>query len=99
MQGAEKGCINVEDACYTFEIINQLENNTALSSFVIDLNIQVEMYDSAFKAINDTDWVKGIISKEYNPQVALMDYTSSIRGKPSVGIFWFWYPRLLGIEN
>lgn len=99
VQGAENGCIKVEDACYSFEIINQLDNNTALNSFEIDLNIQVVLYDSAFKAINDTEWVNGIISKEYNPQVALMDYTSSIRGKPSVGIFWYWFPRLLGIEN
>lgn len=99
VQGAEKGCINVEDACYTFEIINQLESTNELNSFVTDLNIQVVLYDSAFKAINDTELVSGIISKEYNPQVALMDYSSSIRGKPSVGIFWYWFPRLLGIEN
>jgi len=99
IKGAEKGCITEEDSCFNFDVINQIDLLTIGDSFEIDLLLQVEMYDAAFQAINETPWVSGIISKEYNPQVALMDSSSSVRGKPAMGIFWYWFPRMLGINN
>jgi len=67
--------------------------------FEVDLVTQVELYNSAFKAINETEWVNGIISQGYNPQVAIMDSSSSTRGKPAIGVFWYWFPRMLGINK
>jgi hypothetical protein len=99
INGAEKGCIESEDQCLDFEVVNNLDFQTAQSAFELNLNTQIELIHAMFSAINQLEWVDGIISLEYNPQVAIMDHTSSVRGKPSVGVFWYWYPRLLGIAT
>jgi hypothetical protein len=96
IKGAEFGCIKNEESCINFDVINQLDFALLENSFEIDLLLQVAMYDAAFKAINYTPWISGIISNGYNPQVAIMDYSSSVRGKPAMGIFWYWFPRMLG---
>ncbi len=98
-KGVERGCIISEEACYDFDIINNIDINSPVSSFEVDLLTQVDLYNAAFNAINQTDWVSGIISQEYNPQVAIMDSSSSVRGKPAIGVFWYWFPRMLGISN
>lgn len=97
--GVQNGCINVEDQCLDFEVVNNLDLTTVNNTFNIDLLTQVELIHAAFSAINKTNWINGIISLEYNPQVAIMDHSSSVRGKPSVGVFWYWYPRIQGIEE
>lgn len=99
IKGVEYGCVISEEECYDFEIINQLDNSSQTMEFEIDLLTQVELYNAAFNAINDTEWINGIISQEYNPQVAIMDSSSSTRGKPAIGVFWYWFPRMLGINN
>ena len=99
IDGAEKGCIESDDQCLDFEVVNNLNFQTAQSTFELDLNTQIELIHATFSAINQLEWVDGIVSLEYNPQVAIMDHSSSVRGKPSVGVFWYWYPRLLGITT
>ncbi|HSM25628.1 MAG TPA: carboxypeptidase-like regulatory domain-containing protein [Anaerolineaceae bacterium] len=99
ISGVQNGCITVEDQCLEFEVVNKLDLATARNTFNVDFTSQVELIHAAFSAINKTSWIKGIISHGYNPQVAIMDHSSSVRGKPSVGVFWYWYPRLQGIEE
>lgn len=99
VKGSERGCIVAEEVCYDFEIINNLDGNFINESFEIDLLSQVNLYHAAFIAINETSWIDGVISKDYNPQVAIMDLSSSVRGKPAIGVFWYWFPRMLGITN
>lgn len=99
VKGVEYGCVISDEECYDFDVINQLNNSTQLVSFDVDLLTQVELYNAAFQAINDTEWINGIISQEYNSQVAIMDSSSSVRGKPAIGVFWYWFPRMLGINN
>lgn len=98
-KGAEHGCIISEEVCYDFDTINHLGGNLVNTSFDIDLLSQLNLYQAAFSAINETEWVNGVISQEYNPQVAIMDFSSSVRGKPSNGLIWYWFPRMLGITN
>jgi len=99
VKGVERGCIISDSECIDFDVINNLGDNSQSLPLEIDLLTQVEMYNAAFGAINDLEWVRGVISLEYNPQVAIMDFSSSVRGKPAIGVFWYWYPRMLGIEN
>jgi hypothetical protein len=98
-KGVERGCIILEEVCYDFDTINHLSGNLVNTSFDIDLLSQLNLYQAAFTAINETDWVNGVISQEYNPQVAIMDFSSSVRGKPSNGVIWYWFPRMLGITD
>ena len=97
--GVQNGCINVEDQCLEFEVVNKLDLATVRNTFSVDFASQVELIHAAFSAINKTSWINGIISHGYNPQVAIMDHSSSVRGKPAIGVFWYWYPRLQGIEE
>lgn len=99
ISGTESGCVNVEDQCLDFELINNLDIQQAQSLFPLDFETQIILLNSTFLAINNLDWINGIVSINYNPQVAIMDFSSSIRGKPSIGVFWYWYPRLLGIST
>lgn len=99
VKGAERGCVLTEEVCYDYDIINNLDMGLQTSSFEVDLLNQVDLYNAAFIAINETEWVNGIISQEYNSQVAIMDSSSSVRGKPAIGVFWYWFPRMLGINN
>ncbi len=97
ISGTETGCVKVEDECLDFELINNLDIQQGQSLFPLDFETQINLFNSTFLAINNLDWIDGIVSLNYNPQVAIMDFSSSIRGKPSIGVFWYWYPRLLGI--
>lgn len=99
VNGVEKGCVLSEEECYDFDLINKLDVNSQPLSLETDLITQVQLYNAAFEAINENEWIQGIISQGYNPQVAIMDYSSSVRGKPAIGVFWYWFPRMLGIEN
>lgn len=99
VKGVERGCIMAEEVCYDFDIINKLDSNIVAKSFEVDLINQVNLYHAAFNAINEAEWIDGVISQEYNPQVAIMDISSSVRGKPANGVFWYWFPRMLGITN
>ncbi len=99
VKGVERGCILSEEICYDFDIINNLGENLDNASFEIDLLSQVNIYHAAFNAINETEWINGVISQDYNPQVAIMDLSSSVRGKPAIGVFWYWFPRMLGNTN
>jgi len=40
--------------------------------------------------------ITGILSRGYNPVLALRDKSASVRGKPAQDILWFWFPRLTG---
>lgn len=95
--GTENGCIKIEDHCVDFETVNNLDYHQDQDLFSLDFNTQIILLNATFMAINDLDWINGIVSLNYNPQVAIMDYSSSLRGKPSIGVLWYWYPRLLGI--
>ncbi|MBE0685072.1 MAG: hypothetical protein IH585_03650 [Anaerolineaceae bacterium] len=99
VKGVERGCVISEETCFDFDIINNLELSSLNTSFEIDLLSQVDLNNAAFNAINETEWVNGIVSQEFNPQVAIMDSTSSVRGKPAIGVFWYWFPRMMGINN
>lgn len=97
--GTEKGCIMVEDQCLDFDVINNLDFQQAQSTFTLDLDTQIELINASLVAVNELDWINGLVSLEYNPQVAIMDHSSSVRGKPSIGVFWYWYPRLIGVTE
>ncbi len=49
-------------------------------------------------AVNDRDWIGGVVSRGYYPPAILEDKSLSIHGKPARGVLWYWFPRLLGIN-
>ena len=64
----------------------------------VDLQEQVQAYNAMLLAINERDWVQGVVSRGYYPPAILHDKSASIHGKPARGILWYWFPRLTGAQ-
>lgn len=96
--GAESGCVTFGDDCIDFDLLN-ITGIELRSTIQEDLLLQAELYQAALTAINDTNWVKGVISNGFNGVVALQDVTSSVRGKPAADVLWYWFPRMTGITQ
>ena len=62
----------------------------------VNLALQSDIYEAMLTAINQRQWVGGIVSRGYYPPTILQDKSASIHGKPAADILWYWYPRLLG---
>lgn len=94
--GSYYGCIKDNDHCIDFDLINQQGLNLDSISG-IDLAVQSQIYQTALSAINEIDWIQGVISAGYNLQLGIQDSSSSVRAKPAGDVLWYWYPRLTGI--
>lgn len=91
---ATLGCIRIGNECFSFDILDQ--PNTQTYNVPVDLQVQYEIYESFLSAINHREWIDGVVSRAYYPPAALQDASSSIHGKPSSAVLWYWYPRLTG---
>jgi hypothetical protein len=65
----------------------------------VNLQLQVDIYQALFGALNTRPWISGIVSRGYYPPAALQDASASIHGKPAADLVWYWYPRLLGVAR
>ncbi len=61
----------------------------------VDLAAQAKAYDAVLAAINQTDWVDGVISAGYYPPALLHDKSASIHGKPAQDVLHWWYTMFL----
>jgi len=57
---------------------------------------QASAYNALLMAINQRDWIGGLVSMGYYPPIPLQDYSTSIHGKTASGVLLYWFPRLLG---
>lgn len=94
-RGASSGCLSDNSGgCLHWD---QLNPPSAYASMIpVDLQLQADMYESVLTAINERQWVNGIISRGYYPPAILQDNSASVHGKPAADLLWYWYPRLLG---
>ena len=69
--------------------------NPAIAEVGVDLQEQVDLYNAMFLAVNERDWVAGLISMGFYPPVTLQDPSISVYSKPASGVLWYWFPRLL----
>ncbi|MDK1028745.1 MAG: hypothetical protein QGD96_05365 [Anaerolineae bacterium] len=93
--GAASGCLsNGEDACLHWTELSP--PNPDVKSLAVNLQLQADIYEAMLTAINEREWVGGIVSRSYYPPTILQDKSASIRGKPASDIIWYWYPRMLG---
>ncbi|PKO18424.1 MAG: hypothetical protein CVU39_03015 [Chloroflexi bacterium HGW-Chloroflexi-10] len=93
--GAETGCVAYGEDCIDGDLLNQLASDVQ-SSLSIDMQLQVDLYQALLSAVNETNWIHGVISSGFNYHVALHNPGSSVRGKPAADVLWYWYPRLNG---
>ena len=93
-RGASLGCVPVGGGCLDWMSLTPTYPD--ISSVPLDLQGQAELYQAMLMAIEQREWVSGFVSRGYYPPVSLMDKSSSVRGKPTADLLWYWYPRLLG---
>ena len=65
----------------------------------IDLLEQAEFYNELFIAVNERDWINGVVSDSYYPPISLMDKTASVHGKPAADVLWFWFTNMLEVTD
>ena len=95
-QGAEKGCIQVGSDCLPFEVLDQPVLTPV--NIQLDFETQLEIYEAMMSAINEREWIQGVVSQGYFPPAELQDLSSSIHGKPASAVLWYWYPRFLSTQ-
>lgn len=93
--GSASGCIpNGSGGCLDWTALNR--PNTDIASVNLDLQLQADIYEAVFNALNNRTWVSGLVSRGYFAPAELQDKSASIHGKPADDLLWYWFPRLLG---
>jgi hypothetical protein len=87
-QDSTGGCLDLDDLS---------RPKPDIPSVTLDLDEQVRAYSAMFIALNDRDWIAGIISRGFYPPALLEDKSTSIHGKPVSGVIWYWFKGFLNI--
>jgi hypothetical protein len=68
---------------------------------IIDLDMQEQAaaYNAILAAINQTKWIRGVISRGYYPPAILHDKSISIQNKPAAGVLGYWFSEFLGVPK
>ncbi len=92
--GAANGCVLNGGACLNVDALSR--PNDDLPSVGLNLKIQADIYEALLNAVNARSWVAGFVSRGYYPPALLQDKSTSVHGKPTADLLWYWYPRFLG---
>jgi hypothetical protein len=93
--GASLGCVSAGGSgCLDWAALSRPYPDTP--SAVLNIKEQADLYQAMFQAVNQRDWVGGLISRGYYPPAPLRDKSSSVRGKMAADLLWYWFPRLTG---
>lgn len=64
---------------------------------IVDLDGQAMVYRAMLMAIDQRSDIEGFVSRGFDSSVLSADDSSSVYGKPSFDLLWYWYPRW--VEN
>lgn len=96
-RGAVTGCIAGQPrGCVPFESLSR--PNPDLDYVELDLREQADAYSAMLLAVNERDWISGVVSRGYYPPAALQDKSLSVHGKPARDALWYWFTQYLGIS-
>jgi hypothetical protein len=97
-KGGLQGCIQIpeidnQSTCLNLEYLEPgFEDNPTIEH---DLEGQLSAYQALLLAINERDWIDGVVSQGFYPPAELQDKSSSIHGKPAQDIVRNWYSQLI----
>lgn len=80
------GCIGLDDLSRPNPDIPEAEQ---------DLAEQAKAYNAMLLAVNERDWIVGVVSRGYYPPAVLHDKSASIHGKPTRDVLWYWFSHLV----
>lgn len=84
-EGGITGCIpDPQGACVAFHKL--LPQQPDLPTTVLDLQEQADAYSAVLQAVEEREWLVGVISRGYYPPAILQDKSTSINGKPAAEV-------------
>jgi hypothetical protein len=94
--GATKNCLPANSGtCLDWKALSQ--PSADLPEIAINLQLQADIYEALFAAVNTRPWVSGVVARGYYPPTLLQDKSASVHGKPAQDVLWYWYQRFLGL--
>lgn len=90
---AASGCVKSGESCIPANVFAQAGLDIPGTS--LDMVEQAEIYNAAFRAVNNNDWISGIFSAGYYPVVTLQDKSISVSGKPAEDVIWYWFDQFM----
>ncbi|MBN1667712.1 MAG: hypothetical protein JW862_11515, partial [Anaerolineales bacterium] len=95
VEGILTGCLNDPIVgCLPPERLNYPAPDYPLLE--LDLADQARAYEAVLAAINESEWVSGVVSQGYYPPAILHDKSMSIHGKPAAEVLAAWYAAFAG---
>ncbi|MFZ2098618.1 MAG: hypothetical protein WAV05_18455 [Anaerolineales bacterium] len=89
------GCITIlGGGCLDYSLLSP--PNPDIAELTLDLQEQANAYTAVLSAINERSWVSGYVSMGYYPPAILLDKSTSIHGKPTSDVLWYWSCQFLG---
>ena len=64
----------------------------------LDYVDQAKAYDAVLAAVNEVDWIDGVVSRGYYVPAILHDKSISLHGKPAEDVMRYWFNRFLRPE-
>jgi hypothetical protein len=64
----------------------------------LDYVDQAKAYDAVLAAVNQVDWIDGVVSRGYYIPAILQDKSISIHGKPAENVLRYWFNQFLRAE-
>lgn len=93
-QGAASGCVLAKDVCVRFE--NLYPFHADQPDAILSLDEQTQAYNAVLAAVNQREWITGVLSRGFFIPALLVDKSASVYGKPAADVLWYWFPRLTG---
>jgi len=59
---------------------------------------QANAYNAVMAAVNQVDWIDGVVSRGYYIPAILHDKSTSVHGKPAADVIRYWYNQFLRTE-
>jgi hypothetical protein len=96
--GGITGCITnplavTEGDCLDIDLLSR--PNPDIPTVLRDLDEQLMAYNATMTAINERDWINGVVARGYYPPAALQDKSSSINGKPAGELLRSWFSSFI----
>ena len=97
VEGAFTGCLlDPFVECLSPEALNYPAPDVPL--LIVNFVEQAKAYDAVLAAINQFDWINGVVSRGYYIPAVLQDKSTSVHGKPAEDVLQYWYGHFLGVE-
>ncbi len=94
VKSAHLGCVEFSSSCMVSSVLNFPA--PVQPDLEVSLQEQANLYNAALPEENRRTWVNGIATRRYLVLGNYQDQSSSIRGKPSSDIIWYWFTSMAG---